>query len=106
MWPMLIPAIISAMAAAGGGIAGAAGQQAQADFNAQQSAQDRALQERVLKMQLAQQQGIQNQDLGAQATQNLGNAYANQAQNTQRAARAQIGAGDDFNTLLAKAFLS
>ncbi len=77
--PLIAAAIISAAAAAASGIAGAAGQGAAADAQAKESAASRKLQEKLLKMQLAQQGQQFNQNYAMQAQQALGSTYQDQA---------------------------
>lgn len=75
----IIGALISAAAMAAQGAAGAAGQKAASDANAAQSAAQRATQEKIAKMQLAQNADQFGKTQFAAANQTLGSAYQNQA---------------------------
>ncbi len=77
--PLIVAALISAAAAAAGGIASAAGQGAAADAQTKLSEQQRAAQERIAKMQLAESQRQFNANQNMQAQQAVGAAYQNQA---------------------------
>lgn len=77
--PIIIAALISAAAAAAGGIAGAAGQGEAAKNAANMSAEQRRQQEKIVKMQLAQQQAQFDQTQAMQGQQAVGSAIQNQA---------------------------
>jgi hypothetical protein len=77
--PAIVAALISAAAAAAGGIAGAAGQGEAAKAQGQQSAAERRLHEKIVKMQLAQQQQQFDQAHRMQAAQALGSTHQDQA---------------------------
>jgi hypothetical protein len=82
MPPLIAAALISAAAAAATGIAGAAAQGDAAKRAGEQSDAQRRLQERLLKHQLAQQQGQFDQTALMNAQQAVGSSIQNQANTT------------------------
>ena len=75
----IILGIICEAASAAGGIAGAAGQKAQSDAAAANSDSDRRLQEKLIRMQLAQQKQQFDQNNLMQAQQALASTYQQKA---------------------------
>lgn len=102
----LIPAILSAVAAAGTGVAGAVASENASKDAAANSAANRAMQMKIAKMQIAAQQAQQQKDLAQGYQQALSGQYANAADmQHQYAQRHNQAAGDAMSTI-AKAYLS
>lgn len=103
--PLLVMGLISAAAAAAGGIASAAGQADAAKTNANESAKDRILREQMQKKQLAESQ--RQFEIGQQqsATAGLQNQYAAAAEKTTAQAAERSATRDDLRANLSRAYL-
>ncbi len=101
----LIPAIISALAAAGTGVAGAMQADAASKDAAAQSAAGRATQEKIAKMQIAAQREQQDKNLAQGYQQQLMGAYGQAADyGNQIQSRRNQAHGDAMSTI-AKMYL-
>ena len=100
-----IPALIAAAATAATGIAGAVASKDASDNSARETAKDRALREKLAKMQLLEQQRQYEANQQEQAHSMLGTMYANQAQRTNQSAQDRIVSNQDMEAVLQRAFM-
>jgi hypothetical protein len=102
---LLIPAILSAAAAAGQGIAGAVQSGEAAEASKANSAANRALQTKLAKMQIAFQREEQAKAQQQNALQSLSSLYGARADQATQIAAKQGAANSDAMSTLAKAFI-
>lgn len=103
--PLLVMAALTAAGSAAGGIAGAAQQADNAAFSAAEAQKQRALNEKIQRMQLAEQQRQFQAGQLSSANQQLQSQYANGASQATALAADRAATRDDLRGNLARAYL-